>query len=230
MNELSSEQFELLNKFNILIEVSQNKAIFTRGIEIQKDEINNLNNYLKDLHSIKIKYVSEEREQDANFVLYLEMSVKTIQKELSMLINLKEDKMAEAWNDLIEAQILIGSVIRNHPLNGDSLYGYLQRLDFYEKLLFPSMMFSSVGGIVKKSECSICGTDYDNCDHIKGKFYMGEMCCRIISEMELEEVSMVENPANKGCRMLTIQDSMGDVIDLMTLRKKDKSQNEQSSN
>jgi hypothetical protein len=223
MNELSSEQFELLNEFNKLIKVSQNKAIFARGIEIQKEEMINLNNYLKLLQSKKLKYISEEREQDANFVLYLEMSVKTIHKELSMLINLKEDRMAEAWYDLIEAQILIGSVIRNHPLNGDSLNGYLQRLDIYEKLLFPQMMFSSVGGIVKKSECSICGTDYDDCDHIKGKFYMGEMCCRIISEMELEEVSMVENPANKVCRALTFQDSNGDVIDLMTLRKKDDS-------
>jgi hypothetical protein len=117
----------------------------------------------------------------------------------------------------------IRSVIRNHPLNGDSLNGYLQRLEVYEKLLFPQMMFSSVGGIVKKSECSICGTDYDECDHIKGNYYMGEMCCRIISEMELEEVSMVENPANKGCRALTIQDNNGDVIDLMTLRKMDNS-------
>jgi hypothetical protein len=219
MNELTSEQFELLTEFNSLIQVSQNKAIFTRGIEIQKEEMEGLNNYLNDLQNRKLKYISEEREQDANFVLYLEMSTKTIYKELSMLINLKEDRMANAWNDLIEAQILIGNVFRNHPLNADSLKGYIQRLGVYEKLLFPQMTFSSVGGIIKKSECSICGADYDFCDHIKGNFYMGELCCRIIIEMELEEVSIVENPANKGCRALSIQDKNGVYVDIMTLRK-----------
>ena len=72
MNDLSSEQFELLTEFNKLIEVSQNIAIFTRGIELQKEEMHNLNNYLIDLHSRKLEYILEEREQDANFVLYLE--------------------------------------------------------------------------------------------------------------------------------------------------------------
>lgn len=47
---------------------------------------------------------------------------------------------------------------------------------------------------------------------------MGEMCCRIITEMDLEEVSLVENPANKHCRTLTIEQN-GKKIDIMTLRE-----------
>lgn len=41
--------------------------------------------------------------------------------------------------------------------------------------------------------------------------------------MELEEVSFVENPANKHCRVLTIE-SNGKIIDIMTLREVDTNQ------
>lgn len=34
---------------------------------------------------------------------------------------------------------------------------------------------------------------------------MGELCCRLIVEMDLEEISIVENPANKLCRIISIQ-------------------------
>jgi hypothetical protein len=47
---------------------------------------------------------------------------------------------------------------------------------------------------------------------------MGEMCCRLISEMDLEEVSFVDHPANKHCRVITIQ-SGEKKWDVLTLRE-----------
>ena len=80
------------------------------------------------------------------------------------------------------------------------------------------MFFSSVGGIIKKSNCSICKEPYSKCNHIKGRLYNGELCVREVIEMELEEVSLVDVPANKHCRMLTTSFD-GKSVDLLTLRE-----------
>ena len=59
--------------------------------------------------------------------------------------------MGEAWNNLVKAQITYEDVVRNSPYESISENGYIARLEWYEKLLFPEMMFASVGGIIKKS-------------------------------------------------------------------------------
>ena len=209
----------LINEFNEMAAIAQRKAFITVGIEIQKAEIEIINNYLNELTDLKKEFVARKLENEANLIFCLGNSLRVLQCELEMLIYLKEDKMAEAWDKLVDAQAIFGNVIRNYPFETNSLAGYQQRLSDYEKLLFPKLFFQSVGGIIKKSQCSLCNDDYDKCDHIKGKLYMGEMCCRIIVEQTLEEVSLVENPANKHCRVLTIK-SNGKTVDIMTLREK----------
>jgi hypothetical protein len=57
----------------------------------------------------------------------------------------------------------------------------------------------SVGGIVSESTCSICGSDYSECNHISGLEYDGEMCVNTIKKSRLSEVSLVRDPVNKGC-------------------------------
>jgi hypothetical protein len=209
---------ELIKEFNEIINIAQKKAFLTVGIEIQKDEIENLENYQQHLAKKKKEFVEKRYENEANLIYCIEKSVKVIQQEIIMLVCLKEDKMANAWDILVDAQINLGNVIRNYPFDADFLNNYKKRLENYENLLFPKMMFHSAGGIIKKSECSICGEDFENCDHIKGKLYFGESCHRIIKEMELEEVSVVDNPANKHCRTLTIETN-GKEIDILTLRE-----------
>jgi len=135
-----------------------------------------------------------------------------------MLINIKEDRMDEAWGNLVNAQDIYGTVVRNYLFEFETANGYVERLEAYEKLLFPKMFFASVGGIIKKSNCSICKEPYSKCEHIKGRLYNGELCVREITEMELEEGSLVDVPANKHCRMLTTTYD-GKTVDLLTLRE-----------
>lgn len=208
----------LINEFNEMAAIAQKKAFITVGIEIQRDEIEVIKNYINELANLKKEFVAKKLESESNLVFCIENSLKVVQFELEMLVFIKEDKMAEAWGKLVDAQIILGNVVRNYPFETNTLDGYLKRLNNYEKLLFPELYFQSVGGVIKKSKCSICNKDYDNCDHIKGKLYMGELCCRLIEEQELEEVSLVENPANKHCRVLSIE-SDGKTIDIMTLRE-----------
>lgn len=210
----------LIKEFNEMAQVSQRKAFITVGIEIQKEEIETLTNYRSELKELKKQFVERKFENEANLIYCIENSLLAVQYELQMLVNIKEDKMREAWGNLVNAQVIYGTVVRNYPFELETTNGYVERLEVYEKLLFPKMFFSSVGGIIKKCNCSICKESYGKCNHIKGRLYNGELCVREISEMELEEVSLVQVPANKHCIMLqtTINNK---TVDIMTLREQE---------
>jgi hypothetical protein len=63
------------------------------------------------------------------------------------------------------------------------------------------MVFLSPGFLILSSKCSICGKEYGFCDHLIGLPYMGQLCAREITEMKIEEISIVPMPANKSARV-----------------------------
>jgi hypothetical protein len=218
MNAYFTNPNDLLHDFNVVMKVAQKKAVYSVGIEIQQEEIKSLDLYLGELSNKKKEFSENKFENDANLAYCLLTLARVIQLELKMLINLKEDKMAEAWDILIISQNSLATVIRNYPFEHTHLDNYLNRLTNYEKTLFPNLMFHSYGGIVEESHCSICQQDYGICDHMKGKLYNGELCCRIITKVAMEEISVVENPASKHCRTVSVETN-GEKIDVLTLRK-----------
>jgi len=208
----------LFDNFNNLIARAENIVIFTRDKTLQKEEIKNIKKFILKAEKLKTENKSNYSEQELNFILCLIISADTIALELSMIIHLKENKMDFAWSSLVQAQNQILLVVSNHPFsNGEYLKGYIEKLDAYEKFLFPKMIFASTGGIIKKTRCSICAKEYEECDHLKGKMYKGELYVREIHEIELEEVSLVENPANKLCRQLQVE-YKGKMVDTLTLK------------
>jgi hypothetical protein len=208
----------LIREFNEMAAIAQGKAFITVGVEIQKEEIEVLKSYRSELKELKGEFVKRNLESEANLVYCVNSSLLAVQYEIEMLVNIKEDKMSDAWGSLVNAQLAYGSVIGNYPFEFQASEGYIDRLVSYEKLLFPKLYFQSVGGIIRRSHCSICGNSFSKCNHVKGKLYMGELCCLIITQMDLEEISFVENPANKHCRVLTIEYD-GRKIDVLTLRE-----------
>ena len=216
----SSEVLEAFKDFNNQIKESQNIAIFTRDLNIQKEEVEKLENYINSLQEIKKSNRTKYTEDELNLLMCIILSADTIKCELLMLIALKENNMDSAWSYLVEAQNTISLVSRNHPFNPEMLNGYISKLTQYEKTLFPRMAFSSIGSIIKKSRCTICNNDYNECDHIKGKLYGGEICAREILDAEIEEVSIVDNPANKLCRQLAC-DRKGKTVNILTLVPKE---------
>ena len=54
----------------------------------------------------------------------------------------------------------------------------------------------SVGCAMGRAACSVCGSDYGTCGHIKGEHYDGQLCCAILKEpMDAYEFSFVAVPA-----------------------------------
>jgi hypothetical protein len=215
-----SEIKELFDEFNEVASKAQNIAIFCRDIELQKEQIQLLTTFIEKLNTLKDSNKNRFSEPELNLILFIIFNIEAVKHELEMLVQLKENKIDMAWASLVRAQTKISVAIANHPFDQKHLQGYLSRLESYEKLLFPKMVFASVGYLIKKTRCAICGLEYEECDHMKGKFYNGELCIREIHEAELEEGSIVENPANKMCRMISTTID-GKEVDALTLKAKD---------
>lgn len=210
---------DLLTEYNVVLHNVQSNTFFTVDIDLQRTEIENIASLLKKMAKEKKRSVKEQNETKANLLLCLEFAANALQEELRMIICLRTDEAGAAWNCLINAQELVAAVIRNHPFGGDYLQGYAHKLQDYETLLFPKMAFSSAGFIVKNSRCSICKSPYANCDHTKGKVYMGKMCTEIIQKIDrFEEVSIVDHPDDKRCRILAYSDG-NKHIDVLTHRE-----------
>jgi len=208
-----------VEKYNAILSKAQNTAIFVRGNEFQQEQVKELVNLLIDIELKKKEAINEKNNTKSNLLLCLELTTNAVKNELLMLINLKEDNPDNAWQALIEAQREIVLAIRNHPINGDYLNGYSQRLHLYEITLFPKMHYASMGCVVSKSTCSICNEPIDCCEHIQGYAYMGQICCEIVQKIEsIDEISLVENPADKSCRIMSLNEN-GKSIDIFTHRE-----------
>jgi len=59
----------------------------------------------------------------------------------------------------------------------------------------------SIGGIIRKSTCSICRKDYTKCNHITGKEYEGKGCVVRIEDILLADFSIVKNPVQSLARL-----------------------------
>lgn len=189
----------------------------SRSIEFQKEKRDDLIRLINDVRQFKSNAIRVSNEHLANMSLALEGCLTSMLNELEMWIAFKNDDPNTAWTQLINAQSCMIAALRAHDITSD-YEDYCQRLHVLEHCLFPPMMFFSAGLVVKRSECSICGSEYGDCDHIKGKVYMGQYCSRIIKECSPTEISIVDEPASKHCRVISISEN-GIMRDFLTWRK-----------
>ena len=61
----------------------------------------------------------------------------------------------------------------------------------------------SVGCAMGMAVCSVCGSEYGTCGHLKGETYDGQVCCAILKEpMDAYEFSFVAVPAQREAGVL----------------------------
>lgn len=229
-----------LERFNGIVRQVQAFAFFVRGQEIQEASITTLKDLLSECTTQKRRAIAEQNESDANAYLALEFMTKALIEEFRFYLALKRDAVGAAWDHLVNAQTAVANAMKSHQVAsnlGGQHYqfqdpghkgedekdfefgGYLGRLHLLERLLFPKPTFFSSGLIVRESQCSICASQYEECDHVKGRPYMGELCARVITKCEVLEVSAVSNPADKRARVLSYSDGDGQMRDSFTGRK-----------
>ena len=205
-----------IKDFNSTIREAEVFRYITRCSELQREATTSLGELRARVRRLKVDAIGERNEELANLLLGYECVVDVLVAEIEMWILLKREDPDGAWNKLVTAQMLSVAAVRAHP-GFSHLVQHHQRLEAIEKLVFPSQVFVSSGMVMKHQECSICGEEYEDCEHLIGMPYMGEFCNVIPRDIELDHVAIVEHPADKGCRM-TEADVKGGIRNRMTWR------------
>lgn len=187
--------------FNDVVEEVQRFAALVRAREFHESSVEALGRLLQECTDGKQEAVTQGNEEDANAYLAFEYLAHALEEEFRFYLALRDDDPDRAWDHLVNAQSSAASAMKSHAV-ASHLEGYIRRLHEFERLLFPLPIFFSAGLIVREAKCSICGTEYGECNHVKGRPYMGRLCARIVTKSDLQEVSIVSDPANKRCRML----------------------------
>ncbi|WP_142049412.1 hypothetical protein [Achromobacter sp. SLBN-14] len=167
---------------------------------MQQEAIEKLMAFGESITSEIATAIESENEDYANLSLGCACVTSALVAELRMWLLLKEGKPDAARDELVTAQM--ASVDAVCALPGFAhLAEHNQKLEAIEHLVFPPQVFISSGMIVGKQECSICGSEYGDCDHLVGKPYMGRFCYIIAKDLSLDHVAIVEHPADKRCRI-----------------------------
>ena len=216
-----AEILQFINECSDVFESHGRFFFLARGAEFQQSSADKLEAFQKEIEEVLLDSQKQKFIDASNRLKALALHTSSLVAELRMYIHIKNDAMSEAWDELIAAQSATLWAIRAHDGVGKSLEPRAKRLDVLERLLFPKQIFFSTGFTVKSSECSICRKEYRDCDHIKGRIYNGEFCTRLINDADLNEVSVVEEPADKRCRALSFGEGneMRDVITYRVLAK-----------
>ena len=187
-------------EFNERVKESEIFLSIARDSELQQEARENLESVLSEIAQKKKIAVENNNEDYANLFLGCECVAKSLINELKMWLLLKQEDPEKAWDHLVSAQMEATSAIKAHA-GFRHLEHHRRRLEMIEKIVFPPQMFVSMGTIVHEQECSICGEDYDECEHFAGKPYMGEFCHVIIKRVSVDHLSIVETPASKRHRV-----------------------------
>lgn len=189
-----------VSSFNAIVKESEVFLSIARDSTLQQEAVEKLLAFGVSVASEKAAAIDQGNEDYANLLLGCECVSSALVAELRMWLLLKEGKPDAAWDELITAQMASVDAVRAHP-GFAHLSEHNKKLEAIEELVFPPQVFISSGMIVGKQECSICGAEYGDCNHLVGKPYMGRFCYIIAKDLSLDHVSIVEHPADKRCRV-----------------------------
>lgn len=198
-----SDVKRLHDRVNEALQEGMNLCFLVRDSDLQQAHAEKLAALRKEASQVKSTCRSDE--DAANLVLALEYALDAQLYEIKMWLELKNSAASLAWSNLVDAQSATRWAIRAHK-DAERLSVNQDRLLLIEKLIFPPQLFFSAGIVVKEAICTICGSIYGECDHVVGRPYKGQMCSKRITKSEAREVSLVDEPANKHCRILIIEE------------------------
>lgn len=189
-----------VSSFNEQVKEAEVFLSIARDSELQQQAVEKLIAVGASIVAEKERAIKDGIEDYANLLLGCECVTSALIAELKMWLLLKEGKPDAAWDELVTAQMASVDAVRAHP-GFSHLSEHNRKLEAIEALVFPPQVFISSGMIVGKQECSICGEEYGDCNHLVGKPYMGKFCYIIAKDLSIDHVAIVEHPADKRCRV-----------------------------
>jgi hypothetical protein len=173
----------------------------TRDIELQRAGDPLLAALQDDAEAMRRDMLAAGRMDEALRSLGTRYLMSAFRAELRMYVLLKEGDPDGAWDQLVRAETAYTHAARAHLAIDAQIGNYMTRLSRLEQDVFPAQVFMSAGLIVRRQECSVCGGDYQSCGHIVGEIYDAEFCHIRLRDVSADHVAIVEQPANKMCRI-----------------------------
>lgn len=206
----------LLTEYDRVMDQAVMMCYATRAVELQAGSAKKIISLRKKAQRLKKNLVAAGDLANARSILCMQLFMDYVFSELGMWIGLKEEKPNGAWDWLITAQVALEAYMR---IAGDNVAQFqnLKRLQALETLLFPPQRFLSSGFVIQRAKCSVCRKAYDRCEHIQGEEYLGELCRTIITKADVHEISLVDVPHDRRCRIEEISKD-GVLRDVMTWR------------
>jgi hypothetical protein len=141
---------------------------------------------------------SDAEDQHLNDLFVLDRYVDLLSKYGELWQRLLNGQFSDSWCSLQDCLDLLRVIKRFSEINVGFFETQLSELE----RAYPYSVFVSVGMLVERFECNICGLDIDSdeCPHIRGSLYRGEMACGIARNIaHLDHVSLVTDPDDKRC-------------------------------
>ncbi|OWP85332.1 YecA family protein [Flavobacterium davisii] len=129
---------------------------------------------------------------------------------------LRKKEYYKAWCELERVEIEFHDLKRHFDTKTNSygLYKIEKGLRNLQ-ILYPYKLFGSVELLKKKKKCSVCDKEISirrPCGHLVGEIYNGEICHRIVTDVEVLGMALVQDPGNKFSVMF-IKDETGNQTD-----------------
>ncbi len=191
---------DVVAAFNSMVKEVESLLSIARSGELQREACKKIDTQAETLALEKANAITARDEDLTNLLLGCQCVNTSLLAELRMYLLLKEEKPDDAWDQLVLAQDCAIDATRAHP-GFAHLAHHSAKLEAIEKLVFPPQIFISSGFLAGNQECSICGAEYGECDHLLGKPYMGKFCYIIAKNLSVDHVSIVDLPADKRCRV-----------------------------
>lgn len=169
------------------------------GIELQEEAVAKLDALVAVIEKRRNECVAARSEAEANRSWIAGCYVEGMKELMRMWIHCKKDEMEAAWDALVTAQGRFETALQ---LRFDEGFDRLNRnLHALELLLFPPCVFVSSSILIERFDCSICGSEYGECDHLAMKLYMGELCVKVVKNIcGVDHVAIVRDPEDKRLR------------------------------
>lgn len=199
---------QVINFFNNGIKQAENFLLLTRSSQLQLEQCLALDLLLYNASRVKHEEIHRGEEDTANLFLGFECAIGAVRSELMMWILLKRDMPNEAWDQLVAAQMGCLDASRAHKgfTHCDQRREVLEQL---EDKIFPQQAFISAGFVSDRLDCSICGRRYSQCEHLRGKPYMGQFCEVIHRNPRGDHAALVKAPEDKRCRVVSFKTKDG---------------------
>jgi hypothetical protein len=198
-----SMPYDIVTAYNALLEEVEPLLFIVRDSGLQREGIEQIDAFVTRADQARLGAIAAQDAERANLLLGFRSAARSLSAELNMYLLLKQDRPEEARAALIGAQSELGAAARAHP--SFRFEPKARHLRAMESHFFPPQVFMSAGMIVREQECSICRDDYEKCDHIVGRPYVGRFCTIVLKKVSLDHIALVEDPADRLCRVISFK-------------------------